>query len=215
MNKELITIIDYGIGNLLNVVRAFEHIGAQVKVAESKKDIISAGKLVLPGVGAFANGMHELKVRDFIEPIKAHARSGDPLLGICLGMQMLFDSSEEFELAEGLRLIPGKVVKIPDLGVNGTVHKIPHIGWNELLEVNSNSWNNSIFHNVAKSSATYFVHSFMGVPSDDRYRLANCDYNGVKICAAIQRDNVSGCQFHPERSGEIGLNILSNFLNKE
>jgi len=215
MSKESITIIDYGIGNLLNVVRAFEHIGAQVRIAETRQDIISAGKLVLPGVGAFTNGMHELKVKNFIEPINAHASSGNPLLGICLGMQMLFDSSEEFELSEGLRLIPGKVVKIPDLGVNGTAHKIPHIGWNELVEVNPNSWNNSIFDSVDKNSATYFVHSYMGVPDDDTNRLANCDYDGIQICAAVQKGNVSGCQFHPERSGEIGLNILSNFLNKE
>jgi len=215
MSKKSITIIDYGIGNLLNVVRAFEHIGAQVRVAETKKDIISAGKLVLPGVGAFANGMHELKVRDFIEPINAHARSGNPLLGICLGMQMLFDSSEEFGSSKGLRLIPGKVTRIPDLGVDGTVHKIPHIGWNELLEANSNSWNNSIFHSVPKNSATYFVHSYMGVPDNDVNRLANCNYDGVKICAAVQKGNVSGCQFHPERSGEIGLNILRNFLNNQ
>jgi len=207
-----VTIIDYGVGNLLNVVRAFEHCGADVTIAESMNQVANAEHLVLPGVGAFSNGMKELEARGLIDPLMRHVVSGKPLLGICLGMQMLLDESEEFGSWPGLGLIHGKVVEIPDTGTDGQPHKIPHIGWNELLKPKARKWEGSVLGSVNDKSTVYFVHSYMAVPESEEHYLAGCDYDGRRICAAVQRDNVVGCQFHPEKSGEVGLNIISEFL---
>lgn len=208
-----VVIIDYGAGNLLNVVRACEHCGADVSIADSAETIMCADRLILPGVGAFSDSMQELEKREMIEPILAYAKSGKPLLGICLGMQMLLDSSEEFGIWDGLGLIPGKVINIPATGVDGTPHKIPHIGWNQLIPGQSQSWAQTVLDSIPEGSSVYFVHSFMAVPTNDAHRLADCDYDGRQVCAAIQRENIIGCQFHPEKSGPVGLQIIQNFLS--
>ena len=210
--SQKVSIIDYGVGNLLNVVRAFEHCNAIVEVVESANQIKESCHLVLPGVGAFPDGMHQLKRRNLLTPILQHVQRGKPLLGICLGMQMLFDSSEEFRFEKGLGLINGKVIAIPDKGANGERHKIPHIGWNELLSPLGRSWSSTVLHNIKKKSAVYFVHSFMALPASDNDSLSYCDYDGCQILAAVQRENIIGCQFHPEKSGKIGLKIIENYL---
>ncbi|MFH1304181.1 MAG: imidazole glycerol phosphate synthase subunit HisH [Planctomycetota bacterium] len=210
---EKVVIIDYGAGNLLNVVRAFEHCDAEVSIAESANAILGAERLVLPGVGAFSDSMRELKNREMIEPILAYAASGKPLLGICLGMQLLLDSSEEFGNWDGLGLIPGNVVGIPETGIDGAPHKIPHIGWNELTSGKCESWGKTVLDSIPEGSTVYFVHSFMAVPTNDQHRLADCDYDGRQVCAAVQRENIIGCQFHPEKSGPVGLQIIQNFLS--
>ncbi len=209
-----VTVIDYGASNMLNVVHALEHCGADVLIADQPEAVTDAGRLILPGVGAFADGMAGLKAKNLIEPLVSFCRKGNPFLGICLGMQMMFDSSEEFGNHVGLGLIPGKVTRIPSQGANGEPHKIPHIGWNELLcSEKDDEWKDSLFLTLKPGTPMYFVHSFMGVPKNKKNLLAYCDYSGLSVCAAVQSDNMTGCQFHPEKSGESGLKIIRGFLS--
>jgi glutamine amidotransferase len=207
-----VTVIDYGIGNLLSVARAFEHCGADVVLTDDEMLIAKADYLVLPGVGSFADGMAGLRELKLIDSIKEYVAKDRPFLGICLGMQMMLDESEEFGANEGLGLIHGKVVSIPAAGENGTSHKIPHIGWNELAVPKGRSWAGTILAGLPEDTATYFVHSFTAVPDNNEHRLADAFYNGRLISAAINYDNIFGTQFHPEKSGEAGLKIVANFL---
>ena len=209
-----ITVVDYGASNLLNVVRALKHCGAEIIIADHPEAIIDASRLVLPGVGAFADGMAGLKEKNLVEPLKFFCQKGNPFLGICLGMQMMFDSSDEFGHHDGLGLVAGQVVHIPERGADGKPHKIPHIGWNELnYPEKGSTWEGTLFSKLSPGNPMYFVHSYMAVPNDDRRRLANCDYDGLSICAAIHSDNMTGCQFHPEKSGELGLTIIKEFIH--
>ncbi len=207
-----VTIIDYGIGNLLSVARAFEHCGANIVLTDDPAKITGADYLVLPGVGAFADGMSGLTERGLVEPIKSFAAKERPFLGICLGMQLMLDESEEFGANEGLGLIPGNVVAIPAMGSDGVPHKIPHIGWNEICFPAGISWEGSILNNTPEKSSFYFVHSFTAIPALHDHRLADCYYNGQLIAAAIRKDNLYGCQFHPEKSGKGGLQIIRYFV---
>jgi glutamine amidotransferase len=208
-----VAVIDYGVGNLLSVSRALEHCGATVIVTSDPEIILATGRVVLPGVGAFADGMAALKANGMDAVVRQVADKGTPLLGICLGMQMLFNESEEFGATAGLGLIPGRVVHIPTKNTLGEIQKIPHIGWNELvLPAHRDSWQGGLFGDVSQGDAVYFVHSFMAVPESVADRLADCIYGGVSISAAVKRDNVEGCQFHPEKSGEVGLAILRSFV---
>lgn len=208
-----VTVIDYGIGNILSVRRAFEYWGAEVVVTDSPQLIENAEHLVLPGVGAFADGMTGLRDRGLVGPIQKFAAKNRPFLGICLGMQMMLEFGEEFGRYEGLGLIPGIVTKIPNTGVDGAVHKIPHIGWNQLLIPSIDiEWNKTILNGIEPESSAYFVHSFTAVPENKENRLADCYYNGRVISAAIRSGNLYGCQFHPEKSGQVGLNIIRNFF---
>ena len=211
--KSTVAIIDYGMGNLFSVSKAFEYCGAEVVITDSAVEIDKAQKLVLPGVGAFKDGMNNLCKRNLIEPIKRFALSERPLLGICLGMQMLLEMSEEFGVHEGLGLIPGKVVAIPETDLNGFHHKIPHVGWNQLSRpVHLDSWKGTLLSSIEPQTAVYFIHSFAAQPLYKDHYLAECSYNGHIICAAIQSNFLSGCQFHPEKSGKVGLRIIKNFL---
>jgi len=208
-----VTVVDYGSSNLLNVVRALEHVGATLHVTEKAAEVVHADRIVLPGVGAFADGMAGLAERGLIDPLLAVARAERPFLGICLGMQMMLDRSEEFGNTPGLGLIPGEVVAIPAGRAEGGRRKIPHIGWNELRPPAAGpGWQGRFFAPVPPGCAVYFVHSFMAVPRDPADRLADCDYEGEAVCAAVQRDRLIGCQFHPEKSGEAGLDMLRRFL---
>ncbi len=207
-----VTVIDYGMGNIFSVIRAFEASGANVNLTSSAEKIHSAQILVLPGVGAFEDGMKELRTRELIDSIKLYSQTGKPLLGICLGMQMLMDQSEEFGEHEGLGLIPGKVMTISDTTEEGLSHKIPHIGWNELKTPANRSWSRTILDGIVENSSVYFVHSYTCVPSNPSDRLADTYYNGRKISAVIRNGNVYGCQFHPEKSANTGLQILRNFM---
>lgn len=208
-----VAVIDYGVGNLLSVSRALEHCGARVTVTSDVSTILAAGRVVLPGVGAFANGMEALCSRGLDGIVRKVATAGTPLLGICLGMQMLLEESEEFGSTTGLGLIPGSVRQIPATTTAGEPHKIPHIGWNELrLPAKCDSWRSSLLTGIEPGESVYFVHSFMAEPTDHSHRLADAHYGGIPISAAVQRDNVMGCQFHPEKSGTVGLRVLKNFL---
>ena len=209
-----VVILDYGLGNLLSVKRALENRGADVEVTDDPQVILVANSLVIPGVGAFADGISELNKRHLVEPIQRYAASGRPLLGICLGMQLLFSESEEFGMHRGLDLISGRVLAIPNQTVNGKWRKTPHIGWNEIrLPPARRTWESTPFAGLAEGAATYFLHSFAAVPADTSVRLANSDHEGFPIAAAVLQGNILGCQFHPEKSGETGLTIIDNFLS--
>jgi glutamine amidotransferase len=169
--------------------------------------------LVLPGVGAFSNGMNGLRERGLVEPLKAYAASGKPLLGICLGMQMLFSSSSEFGEQSGLNIIEGKILAIEPAGPEGLPLKVPHIGWSELKPTAANpQWETSILQHLNGDAHCYFVHSFTAFPDDERHRLADTYYGSSQISAVVAKGNVYGCQFHPEKSGAIGLKIIDGFL---
>jgi glutamine amidotransferase len=208
-----VTVIDYGIGNIFSVSRALEHCGAEVTVSSDPAAIARSPRLVLPGVGAFADGMQGLRERGLLEPIRKYASSGRPLLGICLGMQMLATVSEEFGQHEGLGLVPGRVLPVPAVTTQGNAQKIPHTGWSALSVAQDADWQGTPLEGTPPGTAVYLVHSFHVLPDDATYLLANCEYGGHRITAAIRRGLVFGCQFHPEKSGPQGLRMLAAFLN--
>jgi glutamine amidotransferase len=209
-----VTIVDYGMCNLLNVVRAFEHCGAQVTVTEDPKAVGTAARLVVPGVGAFSDSVKEVVARGFGDAIRAFVEIGRPMFGICVGMQMLFEASEEFGDHAGLGILPGRVMAVPAVSQDGRLQRVPHIGWNHLVEPESGrDWSGTLLDPmVGTQPAVYFVHSFSAVPADPSDRLADCLYGGHRICAAVQRGNLMASQFHPERSGEAGLAMVRRFL---
>ena len=210
-----VTVIDYGMGNLHSVCRALEHVGATPVLTESPDTARAAAHLVLPGVGAFKDGMAELAKRGFVEALRDYAKTGRPLLGICLGMQMLFDESEEFGRHEGLGLMPGAVRAIPAQGSDGTPHKIPHIGWNRLVPPAGVRWDGTLLKGIPAGTEVYFVHSYTAQPAREALRLADADYDGCRVSAVVRDGGIYGCQFHPEKSGPAGLQMLRNFLALE
>lgn len=207
-----VTIVDHGLGNLLSVTRAVAHVEGEPVLTEDLREIAGADRLLLPGVGTFADGMRGLCERGLLDAIKAFAATGRPLLGICLGMQMLMDSGEEFGQHEGLGLLAGTVVAVPPTGTDGTPHRIPHIGWKEIAAPNGGAPDGPLFAGLGERPAMYFVHSFMAITTASEATLATCDYHGRTITAAVGKDNLHGCQFHPEKSGPAGLHLLKNFL---
>lgn len=214
MSRPKISVIDYGVGNLLSVQRGLEHCGAEVILTSDPGAVIAASRVVLPGVGAFANAMQALEERNLVPAIRELAKRGTPLLGICLGMQLLLDESEEFGLTPGLGLIPGRVVPVPTTTASGERQKIPHIGWNTLVPSGGlEDWRATVLEDNVSGEATYFVHSFMSVPADPAHRVADCFYGGHRVPAVIAKDHITGCQFHPEKSGKVGLKILRRFIN--
>jgi len=207
-----VTVIDYGMGNLLSVRRALEHLGAEVTLSSDPTDILTAARIVLPGVGAFGDGMQALDASGLSDAVRNAANAGVPVLGICLGAQMLFDSSEEFGKYQGLGLIPGQVLAIPTQGCAGETLKVPHMGWANLHPANDHRFDNALLAHTAPDSAVYFVHSFQAHPDDPADIAAVCDYAGNRLTAMVSHGNVFGCQFHPEKSGPVGLHILQQFL---
>lgn len=199
----MITIIDYGMGNLKSVYNALKKVNFDCQISSEVTDIEMADKLILPGVGAFKDAMDNLQNLDLILPIRKKVNDGCPLLGICLGMQMLFDEGYECELRKGLGFIEGKI-KLMNSKEN---LKIPHIGWNR-LEFNRE---NKILNNINKESFVYYVHSFMATEMIDENLIAYSKYGDINIPGIVNKGNVYGMQFHPEKSGKVGLKILKNF----
>lgn len=199
--------------NLLNVARALTHCGANVAITEDPHSALAAEKLVVPGVGAFGDSMAEVEKRGLGDAIRRYADSGRPLLGICVGMQILFDGSEEFGDTPGLAILPGRVMAVPPATLDGIPQRVPHIGWNALVPADTQRiWSGSLLDSMPDRPTMYFVHSFAARPDNPSDQLADCIYGGHRLCAAVQRDNIMATQFHPERSGEIGLEILRRFI---
>jgi glutamine amidotransferase len=215
MKSQPISVIDYGVGNLLSVQRGFDNCGAEVNFVSTPAEILAAEKLVLPGVGAFPNAMASLSNLGLVSAIQDFSLTGRPMLAICLGMQLLLDESEEFGKTEGLGIIEGLVTSVPNTDALGAKQKIPHIGWNELhtRQIKEN-WQDSILNGLSSGAATYFVHSYMATPKNQENLLAYTPYGATDVPAVITKNYVTGCQFHPEKSGEVGLSILKRFVNQ-
>ena len=203
----MIAIIDYGVGNLFSLTSSFKKIGVDVVATADKQVIKSADKLILPGVGAFADAIKKLRDSGLDRVIIDEAKKGKKIMGICLGMQLLFEKSYEYGEHDGLALIKGKVVPMENRIPSNL--KIPHIGWNA-LDFKRES---EIFRYINDGDFVYFVHSFYANECDDSV-IATSEY-GAEITAAVQKENVYGCQFHPEKSGSVGLNILKAFCETE
>lgn len=198
----MISIVDYGMGNLRSVQKAFEKLGVAAKIVTRPDEIDAAQKLVLPGVGAFRDAIHELQSQKLVEPIKAHIQSDKPFLGICLGLQMLFDVSYEDGEWPGLGIIPGRVVRFPE----HPELKVPHMGWNQLEVVGTPR----LLADIPRDSYFYFVHSYFVFPQDESVIASRTDY-GQKFVSMIARKNLFATQFHPEKSQTVGLKLLNNF----
>ncbi|MBI3616074.1 MAG: imidazole glycerol phosphate synthase subunit HisH [Candidatus Omnitrophica bacterium] len=209
-----VLIVDYGSGNLFSIERALHSLGAEVEISADPDALRRAPGVILPGVGAFGDGMKNLREKGLLTPLAEYAQSGLPLLGICLGMQLLFTESQEFGRHEGLGLIPGKVVNLRPTDPQGRRVKIPHVGWSQLMCPPSRPhWNDTILMGLPVGEAMYFVHSFIPVPEDSAV-VAQMIYGGHLYCAVVERRNMIGCQFHPEKSGPVGLRFLRNFLTR-
>lgn len=204
-----ITIIDYGLGNLNSVVRAVTAAGGNGVISSDPSDMARAEKLILPGVGAFQAGMDGLRERKLIEPLIEQVENGKHLLGLCLGMQLLFEIGEEFGEHLGLGLIPGLVKKLQPIEKDT---KIPHIGWNSVICPKHKTWDGTILENIQEGEMVYFVHSYVPVPKIPEDCLAETRYGGALFCSVVSKHHVHGTQFHPEKSGEVGQKILRAFL---
>jgi imidazole glycerol-phosphate synthase subunit HisH len=210
-----VTVIDY-LGNLGSVSRALDWLGAEVEITDQPQRVTDADRLILPGDGAFGYGMQQLRDRELLEPIREFIDSGRPFLGICVGMQVLMSESEEFGRHAGLDIVPGRVVPF----AKGDF-KVPHIGWSFLNPPDgggnghggpAGAWEGTILADLEPGDSVYFVHSFVADPKDRAHNLAETQYGGQSFCAVIARGNVTGCQFHPEKSGPVGLRILKRFM---
>ncbi|OXB92925.1 imidazole glycerol phosphate synthase subunit HisH [Parageobacillus galactosidasius] len=201
----MIGIIDYGMGNLYSVSKALERLSYEYIISDDPKELKNAKGLILPGVGSFKDAMHILRETGLAKFVCEAVNEGTPLLGICLGMQLLFEESEENGLTEGLGLLSGRVVRIPGVTADGKRHKVPHMGWNRLVFRHPSP----LLQNVEEGHV-YFVHSYYVVTDDDDVVLASSFYN-VEVPAVVGKGNVYGTQFHPEKSGEIGMKILQNY----
>lgn len=202
----MIAIIDYGAGNLQSVKKAFDFIGAESVITDNPETINACDKILLPGVGSFGDAMDSMTKKGLVETVKQNALSGKPFLGICLGLQLLFEESEESPGVKGLGIFKGKIKKFaPDMGL-----KIPHIGWNS-LEIKQKD---TLFKGIPENSYVYFVHSYY-LHAEDENEIATVTNYGIDFHSAVGKDNIFATQFHPEKSGDVGLQILRNFASME
>ncbi len=199
-----IAIIDYGMGNIHSVAKALELFGAKINITNKESDIGSCDKIVLPGVGAFDDAMKELEKQGLVTVIKEQVKNRKPFLGICLGLQLLLEESQEAEKKKGLGILKGKVVKFSVK----SGHKVPHMGWNDLKVISSNC---PLLSGLINGSQVYFCHSYYPVPVDKAVIAATTDY-GLEFPSVLWKDNLYGVQFHPEKSQEVGLKIIKNFV---
>lgn len=201
----MVAIIDYGAGNLSSVKKALDYLGAESKITQDKDEILSASHVILPGVGSFGDAMSSMRERGLVDVVKQAAKT-KPFLGICLGLQLLFEGSEESPEAEGLGILKGRIVTIPrDMGL-----KVPHIGWNSAQLKQTDG----VFKDIPQNSYFYFVHSFYLKDAEEDAVAATTQY-GVEIECAVQKGKLCATQFHPEKSSKIGLKLLQNFLDME
>jgi len=199
----MITIVDYGMGNLRSVSKALEHLGAKVRISSRPGEIEDAEKIILPGVGAFGDAAEGLRSQSLLAPLRSHITSGRPFLGICLGLQLLFESSEETPGIKGISVLKGAVRRFRSKDV-----KVPHMGWNQVKIRNSHP----ILTGIPENSYFYFVHSFYAVPEETAVIAAACQYGSEEFTAIVGSNNVVATQFHPEKSQRAGLQLLKNFV---
>ena len=216
MSHKKVVIVDYQSGNLFSITQALTNVGLNVKVSSDSDDIATADAIVLPGVGAFGAAMLNLEKMQLVEPIKKFVNSGKPFLGICLGLQLLFSSSDEFDSSRGLDIIKGNVRRFKNSDVDGKVVKVPQIAWNTIHKTENSSWEVTPLFDVEEGKDMYFVHSFYVIPDDKQVILTETTYGGVKYSSSILNKNIFACQFHPEKSAAVGLKIYNNWavLNK-
>jgi imidazole glycerol-phosphate synthase subunit HisH len=209
----VVHIVDYGIGNLYSVARAIEKAGGSPKLTSDAREIAAADRILLPGVGAYEPCMATLVSTGLADPVREFAATGRPFLGICVGMQLLFDYGLEFGRHAGLGLIAGHVAEIPSEDAQGT-RKVPHIGWSALRAPHGgHHWSGTVLEGATEGvTSAYFVHSFNCIPDDPSGRLAEVDYAGYRVTAAVKCDNITAFQCHPEKSGLAGIRILERFL---
>lgn len=218
MNHRKVTVVDFGMGNLFSIERAIHQVGGDANITGEFSKIASADRLVLPGVGAFGSAMHRLKETGIEDAVKEFVQTGRPLLGICLGMQLLLSESYEFGHHRGLGLIDGKVVRFKDPEPNGSHFKIPQIGWAEIefpaseKKLTNRMWDDTILAGIHPSRFFYFVHSYICLPDNAKNVLAESVYGQDRFCSVVYKDNIYGCQFHPEKSDTDGLHIYHNLL---
>jgi glutamine amidotransferase len=212
VNSKLV-IIDYGVGNLRSVFNAITSLGIDAQISEQPEDILKAKAVILPGVGAFEDGMKGLREKNLIDPIIECVQRGSPFLGICLGMQLMMTKSFEFGEHAGLGLIEGEVIPFKNKLVNEKYdYKIPHIGWNA-IEQSGRDWSQSLLKGVPDQTEFYFVHSYYVKPTSQKDILATTHYANQDFCSvSTNNKNIFGCQFHPEKSSQMGLQMLKNFL---
>ena len=206
-----ICIIDYGLGNIFSIKRAISFLGHDAIITNEHIKIKSSDRIILPGVGTFGDCMKKLRIINLDQVLRECAKDNVPILGICLGMQLLFSNSEEFGIHQGLSLIPGSVKKFPPPSPTSVQYKIPHVGWSQVFTKNKCQELN-IFNDVPQGALMYFAHSFYSVPESVEHVLANSEYAGIEFCCAVKNQNVIGVQFHPELSGNEGLKIYDEFL---
>lgn len=199
----MVVVIDYDAGNIKSVEKALNSLGEEVLITRDKDTILNAKRVILPGVGAFGDAMEKLRTYDLVNVIRECVKRGTPFLGICLGLQLLFEGSEESPYVEGLGILKGRILRIPV----SDGRKVPHIGWNSLEFPKEGR----LFHGISEGAYVYFVHSYYLQAMEEDIVTAVTDY-GVRIHASIEKDNVFACQFHPEKSSDVGMRILKNFL---
>lgn len=208
--KHRVVIIDYHLGNLFSVKQACEHLGCDVTISSSKDDLLEADYAILPGVGAFSDAMKNLHEFGLVDGIREYVATGKPLMGVCLGLQLMLSHSTEFGQTEGLDLIPGRVEKFDFSSRNDNVFKVPQIQWNTIAE--SRPWKDTPLQCCKSGDFMYFVHSYYVIPSDDADVLSQSSYGGLKYCSSILHRNIFATQFHPEKSGLYGVNIYAEWL---
>lgn len=207
-----VAIVDFGMGNLFSVQQACRIVGIDGEITSHWKAVSKADAVILPGVGAFGTAMQRLKELDLIKPLIDVAQSNRPLLGICLGMQLLMTQSHEFGLYEGLDILPGEVVRFSSPTKPERTFKVPHTGWSQIYQ-SETSWNGSLLEGIPDGEYMYFIHSYYINPKDSSITMSISHYGNTTFCSSIRKHNVFGCQFHPERSGGQGLTIYNNLAN--
>ncbi len=210
-NVKKIAIVDYQLGNLYSVEQAFKHLGVEAVVTNDKDLILKADAVVLPGVGAFADAMENMKKLDLIAPVKDFVATGKAFMGVCLGLQILFTESEEFGSSKGLGIVDGQIKKFSNDLPENTNAKVPQIAWNKIFEQNI-GWKDTPLRDIPSGGFQYFVHSYYAAPEDKSIILSATQYEGFEYCSSIIKKNIFACQFHPEKSGEQGLSIYKNWI---
>lgn len=212
-SSDSVAIVDFGTGNLHNVARACNHVGLKAFITRDPEEVSAAAGIVLPGVGAMPDAMKSLQDAGLVGPLCEAIGRGTPFLGICLGMQMLLEEGTEFEPHRGLAVLRGRVERFPQTAPDGSKLRVPHIGWTPLkpIATSPEPWNNTLLSTTSPGTSMYFVHSYHVVPADTSIAVATAQYQGIEFVAAISTANLFACQFHPERSGPVGLEIYRQF----